>query len=308
VLFRFEGPVDNVYATLIVRLSRSDRFTRVATWQSAARFAADAGECIVYLRTEAEGQAALRIGYDGVPPLLRLQFERFVHAHLKRHATAGTVSRERLFSCPHDGTAFTEQMVAQVRGRGRNTIMCPVCEKRVSLHDEYQPTEASDSAMDAMDASADAGRDRAVVTTVLRGKAEVAEFDVYLCHNWDDKPAVRELADKLRERGLRPWLDEDELRPGVPWHREMEEQIQRIPAVAVVVGSEAGPWQDQEMSAFLRQFARRRCAVIPVLLPGVARPEVPVFLESYTWVDLGVTDPDPIDRLEWGITGTQPEH
>ena len=42
-------------------------------------------------------------------------------------------------------------------------------------------------------------------------------FDVFLCHNSEDKPAVRELAQRLRERGLRPWLDERELRPGQPW-------------------------------------------------------------------------------------------
>ena len=28
-------------------------------------------------------------------------------------------------------------------------------------------------------------------SAVLRGKEEVAEFDVFLCHNWADKPAVR---------------------------------------------------------------------------------------------------------------------
>ena len=82
-MFRFEGPVDNVYATLIVRLTRSDRFSRVATWQSAARFAADEGECTVFLKYDGEGKAELWIGYDQVPPVLRPQFERFVHPHLE---------------------------------------------------------------------------------------------------------------------------------------------------------------------------------------------------------------------------------
>jgi hypothetical protein len=306
-VFRFEGPVDNVYATLIVRLTRSNRFARVATWQSAARFSADTGECTVFLKTEGEGKAELWIGYDRVPSVLRTQFERFIHAHLERWAIPGTVIRERQYSCPDDGTAFTPEQVTQVRSRGRVRILCPVCERYVSLRDDYEPTTGADHSTAAMDKSADVGRKKAAASTVLRGKEEVAEFDVFLCHNSEDKPAVRDLAQQLMERGLRPWLDERELRPGLPWQLVLEEQIQGIPAAAVIVGSQVGPWQDQELQAFLRQFARRRCPVIPVLLPGTQLLELPPFLDGMTWVDLAATDPDPLDQLEWGITGRHPD-
>jgi GTPase SAR1 family protein/nucleotide-binding universal stress UspA family protein len=307
VLFRFEGPVANVYATLIVRLTRSNRFTRMATWQSAARFAADVGECTVFLKSDGEGKAELWIGYEGVPDLLRKQFERFVHVHLDRRAMPGTVTRERQYSCPEDNTAFTPEQVEQVRNRGRDRILCPVCEKRVSLRDDYEPMTDTDHSTAAMDASADAGREIAAASAVRRGKEEVTEFDVFLCHNWNDKPAVRELARRLRERGLRPWLDERELQPGLPWQRALEDQIRSIPAAMVIVGSRVGPWQDQERAAFLRQFVKRRCPVIPVLLPGAERPDLPVFLDGMTWVDLAATDPDPLDQLEWGVTGRHPD-
>ena len=305
-VFRFEGPIDNVYATLIVRLTRSNRFTRIATWQSAARFAADTGQCTISLRTDSEGKAELWIGYDRVPSVLRAQFERFIHAHLTRWAIPGTVVRERQYSCPDDSTPFTPEQVEGVRNRGRMTIRCPVCERQVSLRDDYEPPTGADQSTAAMDRSADVGRKRSAATTVLRGKEEVSGFDVFLCHNWDDKPAVRELALKLRERGLRPWLDEWELRPGLPWQRVLEEQIQSIPAAAVIVGSTMDPWQDQELTAFMRQFVRRHCPVIPVLLPGVERPELPAFLDGMIWVDLATDDPDPLDQLEWGITGRVP--
>jgi GTPase SAR1 family protein/transcriptional regulator with XRE-family HTH domain/nucleotide-binding universal stress UspA family protein len=307
VVFRFEGPVDNVYATLIVRLARSNRFTRVATWQSAARFAADAGQCTVFLKSDGEGKAELRIGYDGVPGLIRMQFEWFVHAHLDRWAIRGSVVRERRYSCPDDNTAFTPEQVEQVRARGRESIVCPVCEKRVSLRDDYELTTSADHSIAAMDASADVGRQKAAASTVLRGKEEVAGFDVFLCHNAEDKPAVHKLAQRLRERGLRPWLDEVELKPGVPWQQALEEQIQSIPAAVVIVGSRVGPWQDQELAEFLRQFVERRCPVIPVLLPGAERPDLPVLLDGMTWVDLAASDPDPLDQLEWGITGRHPD-
>jgi GTPase SAR1 family protein len=307
VVFRFEGPIQNIYATLIVRLTRSDRFTRVATWQSAARFAADVGECTLLLKFDGEGRAELWIGYEQVPDLLRKQFERFVHAHLERRATSGTVTRERQYSCPHDGTAFTAEQVQQVIARGRPRILCPVCENRVSLRDDYELVNGADQATAAMDASADAGREIAAASAVLRGKEEVAEFDVFLCHNWEDKPAVRMLAQQLRDLGLRPWLDEHQLRPGLPWQSALEDVIARIPAVAVIVGSEVGPWQEKELEAFLRQAVRRRCAVIPVLLPGADPQDLPVFLDGLTWVNLAATEPDPIDQLAWGITGRQPD-
>jgi small GTP-binding protein len=307
VVFRFEGPVENVYATLIVRLTRSNLFRRVEAWQSAARFAAGAGECTVFLSFDGEGTAELLVGYDQMPDPLRRQFERFVHDHLDRWATPGTVTRERQYSCPRDGTAFTSEQVEQVINRGRPDIICPVCENRVSLRDDYDPANVSDQSTAAMDASADAGREVAAASAVVRGKEEVEEFDVFLCHNWEDKPAVRRLAQQLRERGLRPWLDERELRPGLPWQPTVEEIIAGIPAAAVIVGPQGvGPWQNQELAALLRQFVRRRCAVVPVLLPGANHLDLPIFLDGLTWVNLSAVEPDPIDQLVWGISGRQP--
>jgi small GTP-binding protein len=307
VVFRFEGPIENVYATLIVRLTRSDRFRRIETWQSAARFAAGDGECTIALKFDGEGRGELWIGYDRVEGDLRRQFERFVHVHLDRRATPGSVTRERQYSCPNDDTPFTPEQVQQVIRRGRRTIVCPVCEERIPLSDDYELVNGTDQSTAAMDASADAVREIEAASAVLLGKEEVAEFDVFICHNWEDKPAVRQIARQLRERGLRPWLDERELRPGFPWQPALEDIIAGIPAVAVVVGARVGPWQEQEFTAFLRQSVRRRCAIVPVLLPTANPTNLPVFLEGLTWVDLTKTEPDPIDQLVWGITGTHPD-
>jgi hypothetical protein len=132
-------------------------------------------------------------------------------------------------------------------------------------------------------------------------------FDVFLCHNGDDKPAVRRIAEQLRDHGLRPWLDQEQLRPGFPWQKALEQQIEHIRSVAVFVGKNSiGPWQEQELRAFLEQFAARELPVIPVLLlDAPLKPELPVFLRSFTWVDFREADPDPMRQLVFGITGTQ---
>ena len=132
------------------------------------------------------------------------------------------------------------------------------------------------------------------------------QFDVFLCHNSIDKPAVRKIAQKLKQRGLRPWFDEWELRPGLLWQRELEKQIQNIKSAAVFVGANGfGPWQDMELDAFLRKFVRRGDPVIPVILDDcIEAPELTdTFLEGMTWVDFRQLDTDPFERLVWGITG-----
>jgi hypothetical protein len=134
-------------------------------------------------------------------------------------------------------------------------------------------------------------------------------YDVFLCHNSRDKPAVKRIGESLRAQGLRPWLDEWELRPGERWQKKLEEQIARVGAAAVFVGTSGlGPWQDMEIDAFLRHFVRRGCAVIPVLLPGCPSPPpaLPVFLEAFHYVDFNRAEPDPLGQLLWGITGRRP--
>ncbi|MCP4663045.1 MAG: toll/interleukin-1 receptor domain-containing protein, partial [bacterium] len=138
----------------------------------------------------------------------------------------------------------------------------------------------------------------------------MSDFDVFLSHNSKDKPAVRDLAEALRARGLKVWLDEWELIPGRPWQEALEKIIKTVPCTAVLVSKDGlGPWEIPEMRAALSQYVKRGSPIIPVLLPGCPKaPELPLFLEQFTWVDLhdGLT-PEGLDRLVWGITGHKPK-
>jgi hypothetical protein len=135
-------------------------------------------------------------------------------------------------------------------------------------------------------------------------------FDVFLCYNNKDLPSVKNIAYELKNNEINPWLDEWELRPGLPWQEILEDQIERINSVAVFVGKDGfGPWQDQEIKAFLQEFVKRKCPVIPVILPEAQMdvPKLPIFLKGFTWVDFRKNDPNPIKRLIWGITGKKIE-
>ena len=135
-------------------------------------------------------------------------------------------------------------------------------------------------------------------------------FDVFISHNSHDKKIVRELSKALKDQGVKVWLDEDQLVPGRLWQDSLEKIILTTQAAAVLIGKDGlGPWEMPEMRACLSEFIKRKLPVIPVLLPGApAKPELPLFLRSFTWIDLrdGITD-NELKKLVWGITGNRPE-
>lgn len=142
--------------------------------------------------------------------------------------------------------------------------------------------------------------DIAAINAVLDKK-----FDVFLCHNSKDKPAVKSIGQQLIERGIKPWLDEWDVIPLTSWQDELQKVISEIKAVAVFIGpSGIGPWEDIEIKVFLDEFARRELRIGLVLLPGCTdKPQVPLFMRNFKWVDFRVNDPNPLDQLIWGITG-----
>ncbi|HNM38088.1 MAG TPA: toll/interleukin-1 receptor domain-containing protein, partial [Anaerolineales bacterium] len=57
---------------------------------------------------------------------------------------------------------------------------------------------------------------------------------VFLCHSSADKPAVRELYQKLRaEPWISPWLDEEDIFPGMDWNLEIQKAIRETDAILV---------------------------------------------------------------------------
>ena len=131
------------------------------------------------------------------------------------------------------------------------------------------------------------------------------KFDVFLCHNSLDKPAVMQIGSRLMEWGILPWLDEWDLQPGVPWQDALEERISDIASAAVFFGKQdQGPWQKMEVRALIEQAVKRGSPVIPVLLPDCPGDFIlPNFLQQFHAVDFRKTDPDPMTQLIWGVIG-----
>ncbi len=310
VIFGFEGPVFNVYATLAVRLSHSEVFKKKDLWKDAVTYIARVGgACGIFLNNIGEGRAELTLFFDeAASEETRFHFEEYVHTHLKRRAIQDSIQRRRIFLCSVCKEPLTDSQVIHRRQRGYNWLDCPVCGERILLLDrEERLTATHASLVSEMDRAADTQVERETAKSTVQGKVATGDFDVFLCHNNVNKSEVKEIGERLKDYGILPWLDVWELRPGLPWQRLLEQQIGQIKSAAVFVGKDSiGPWQQMELEAFLREWVNRGCPVIPVLLPDAPhKPELPVFLNGMTWVDFHKQDPDPMEQLIWGITGKQ---
>lgn len=134
-------------------------------------------------------------------------------------------------------------------------------------------------------------------------------FDVFLCHNSNDKQNIIEIATILRDNyNLNPWLDIWQIEGGDSWQKVLEDQIKSIRCVAVFVGNNGfGPWHNSELDAFIREFHRRKCRIIPVILRDATEiPALPVFIEGVQWIDFREVYNDPIARLVRAIMRENP--
>lgn len=312
VIFAFQGPLLNIYATLAVRLAHSGVFIKQEMWRNAATYTARVGGlCGIYLREIEEGRGELGLFFDSLASEeTRFQFEEYVHLHLQRQALPGSVRRSRIFVCGGCGFVVSPQLVEMLAAQNLADVVCPnpMCRAPISLRDREDRLKAPSKAVSGMDRLADSWREEGTAETIINGKRVTNDFDVFLCHNSVDKPQVKEIGEQLLKRGILPWLDVEQIRPGTTWQKALGEQINSIKSAAVFVGNSGiGPWQDEEIQGLLSQFVERRCPVIPTVLASATKtPELLWTLKNRHWVDFRKQDPDPLVQLVWGITGKRP--
>ncbi|MDJ0795339.1 MAG: toll/interleukin-1 receptor domain-containing protein [Calothrix sp. MO_167.B12] len=135
-------------------------------------------------------------------------------------------------------------------------------------------------------------------------------FDVFLAHNSLDKPQVEVINEELKQRGLKPWLDKEQIPPGRWFQDVIQKAIPNVKSAAIFIGVKGlGKWQALELRSFISLCVEADIPVIPVLLPGVDNiPENLLFLQELHWVRFfeGVDEVDALNNLIWGITGEKP--
>jgi hypothetical protein len=162
--------------------------------------------------------------------------------------------------------------------------------------------------VEAMNTNANAQRDQDVDAVKLKGKRDEGAYDVFLCHNVNDKPQVLELAARLEARGILPWLDVHDIQPGSRWQDEMAKGIAASKTAAVLIGPAGrGSWREMEIQLIQDLALQNEKGVIPVILDGTeGDPDFPGFLRTRSAIDMRTPYPDPFEQLVWGITDKHP--
>jgi hypothetical protein len=146
------------------------------------------------------------------------------------------------------------------------------------------------------------------IAITLEKKRQNGAYDVYICYDEADEVDAMDIGEKLKARGILPWFDMLEVKPGTPEKRRQEQQIQRIPAAAMFVGQhKIVDKQELQMYTFIDQFFEREIPVIPVILASSPKDlKLPPYLGNFGRVDFRRSTPEPMGQLIWGITGERP--
>jgi small GTP-binding protein len=143
VSYTIEGFLDDIYATLVVKLAHCGVFKLKDLWRDAADFETLAGQKhvgIMLRRREEGGGEILAHHVAGATGEELVLFASYIHQHLIEQSTT-KVLRLRQYICPNCNEPVTNRELAMERllERGESAeIICPRCEQRVSLWDRIE--------------------------------------------------------------------------------------------------------------------------------------------------------------------------
>lgn len=136
--YQFNGYLDEIYATLVVRLHHTGLFQRFELWRDVADFTTPSGLHQGFrLKRRGTDTGELEVYFDNAIPVPeKIVFTRYTHDHLLKKAV--DVVRFRHYTCPHCSTPANHEIAMQRLKAGRDTIICVNCEQRIPLLDELE--------------------------------------------------------------------------------------------------------------------------------------------------------------------------
>ena len=130
-------------------------------------------------------------------------------------------------------------------------------------------------------------------------------FDIFISYKSENISWVNRLKQSLQNRGVKVWLDKDQIRPGDLFAEALENGIQMSRSMGLVITPESltSNWVREEYYRALSLVNEDNLHLIPILLE---KAELPGFLKGRQYIDF--TDENAyeynVDRLVWpGITG-----
>jgi small GTP-binding protein len=179
VRYRFQGTLDEIYTTLVVRLCHTGAFQKEALWRDAADFKSEVGHHLGFkLKRESENSVGELTVYcePATAEDTKIRFVRYIHDHL--HAKADEVlERIRHYVCPHPqcGKPYGDHAaIRHKRETGVKEARCNYCDNLFEIEDAFERRFASDTARQQsreMDARAQRGIDNESLELILVGQS-----------------------------------------------------------------------------------------------------------------------------------------
>jgi hypothetical protein len=83
---------------------------------------------------------------------------------------------------------------------------------------------------------------------ITKGSTALEVFDIFLSRNSADKPAVENIAHKLKDAGVEPWLDKWYLVPGKTFQSGLADALRNCATCAIFIGPNGfGDWAREEV-------------------------------------------------------------
>jgi small GTP-binding protein len=145
--YDFTGAIDNIYASLVAKLSLSNQFGRYRLWENRAEWeVGDQGACGLRKISYRSGVGHIDVYFsEQVDARRRDLFLVFVEDHLRQHGVEIAETIQIVCVC---GNQFQDEAVRARLAAGRLDIICPVCEVRNRITEGALKIRSSDPSVE----------------------------------------------------------------------------------------------------------------------------------------------------------------
>ena len=123
-----------------------------------------------------------------------------------------------------------------------------------------------------------------------------AGWDLFLSYSRDDIAIARRIAHDLAARGVRVFLDVEELVAGYRWDAQLRNALTSVDAILILISESSldSQWVQREWQAALQSNSVR---LLPVLISASAAKKIPPELADLQYVDLAQDYESGLERI-----------
>jgi WD40 repeat protein/GTPase SAR1 family protein len=306
LIYTFTGAVLNLYAVLIVRLSRTNLFHIRQLAENKAQFLADEGGLCGITLVDDDEEAKLIVYFDeGVSHLTRYTFDMFIYRFLKQQAFGGIVTRTYIYHCTNPNcpsekpVRFDPENVNQRLQMGKRDIRCPVCDEFTQLDETFIDAEMKqvlNQRIKKMNKLADREREQQAAETIHRAKEALDYYDVYFEGAAAEAAAIQSIVQELRKRGIRTLTE----------RRTPDEIAETVKTVVFFVGDHG--LDEKQITAWkgrVKKYLANELTVVFAMYSVQSLPDELLKLKEVQIIYFfdNLQDRSPISELMMFITG-----